>query len=127
MGVSARGGLRRGWPGPADSGLARRPARHRCSRSRTPFLAVSLQAKDPNAPKRPLSSYMLFCQEKREEVKSKNKDAKATEVRGSVGSSRAGAAAGDERRPSTGARRYGMWSPLCADLQDPRRDVEQGL
>merc|ERR1711916_376216 len=38
------------------------------------------KAKDPNAPKRPLSSYMLFCQEKREEVKSKNKDAKATEI-----------------------------------------------
>jgi len=37
--------------------------------------------KDPNAPKRPLSSYMLFCQEYREEAKDKvGKDAPITEV-----------------------------------------------
>eukprot|EP01064_Diplonema_japonicum_P026978 TRINITY_DN3864_c2_g1_i1.p1 TRINITY_DN3864_c2_g1~~TRINITY_DN3864_c2_g1_i1.p1 ORF type:complete len:222 (+),score=115.89 TRINITY_DN3864_c2_g1_i1:70-666(+) len=36
--------------------------------------------KDPNAPKRPLSSYMLFCKDERENVKAENPDIKATEI-----------------------------------------------
>jgi high mobility group protein B3 len=36
--------------------------------------------KDPNAPKRPKTGYILFCGEKREEVKSKNKNMSATEI-----------------------------------------------
>ncbi|KAL1916519.1 uncharacterized protein VTP21DRAFT_5710 [Calcarisporiella thermophila] len=36
--------------------------------------------KDPNAPKRPLSAYMLFSQEKRKQVLEENPDVKFTEV-----------------------------------------------
>lgn len=41
--------------------------------------------KDPNAPKRPLSSYMLFCQEERENVKKENPDLKAKEILSELG------------------------------------------
>eukprot|EP01059_Diplonema_ambulator_P016670 TRINITY_DN2838_c0_g2_i1.p1 TRINITY_DN2838_c0_g2~~TRINITY_DN2838_c0_g2_i1.p1 ORF type:complete len:218 (+),score=129.05 TRINITY_DN2838_c0_g2_i1:62-655(+) len=36
--------------------------------------------KDPNAPKKPLSGYMLFCQDEREKVKKENSDLKAKEI-----------------------------------------------
>jgi hypothetical protein len=36
--------------------------------------------KDPNEPKKPLSSYMIFCSEKREEAKKQNPDMKLTEI-----------------------------------------------
>jgi len=41
--------------------------------------------KDPNAPKRPKSSYLFFCEEKRSKVKEANPDMKATEVTKELG------------------------------------------
>lgn len=41
--------------------------------------------KDPDAPKRPLSSYMLFCQEERENVKEEHPDFKAKDILSELG------------------------------------------
>lgn len=41
--------------------------------------------KDPNAPKKPLSAYMFFCQENRPKVLEENKDIKATDVMKELG------------------------------------------
>jgi len=41
--------------------------------------------KDLNAPKKPLSSYIIFCQEQREVLKKKNPDMKATELTSKLG------------------------------------------
>lgn len=41
--------------------------------------------KDPNAPKRPKSSYLFFCDEKRGEVKQTNPEMKATEISQKLG------------------------------------------
>ncbi len=41
--------------------------------------------KDPNAPKKPLSAYMFFCAEHREEVKTANPDFKATQITSELG------------------------------------------
>jgi hypothetical protein len=38
------------------------------------------KVKDPDAPKLPLSSYILFCQSVRDEVKSEHPEQKATEL-----------------------------------------------
>ncbi|KAJ9528945.1 hypothetical protein QJQ45_000486 [Haematococcus lacustris] len=41
--------------------------------------------KDPNAPKRPMSSYMLWCQDNRDRIKTDNPDMKATEITSELG------------------------------------------
>jgi len=41
--------------------------------------------KDPNAPKRALSAYMFFCQDKREDVRRKNPDMKFTDIAKELG------------------------------------------
>ena len=41
--------------------------------------------KDPNAPKRPQSSYFLFAHDKRAEIKAKMPDAKVTEIAKELG------------------------------------------
>lgn len=41
---------------------------------------TSKKKKDPNAPKRPLTAYMIFSQEHRQEVREENKDAKIGEI-----------------------------------------------
>lgn len=41
--------------------------------------------KDPDAPKRPKTTYLLFCGDKRDDVKRKNKEMKATEITKKLG------------------------------------------
>merc|ERR1711911_95388 len=41
--------------------------------------------KDPNAPKRPLNAFFLFCKDERNRVKEANKDFKASEVTKELG------------------------------------------
>ncbi|GFH32695.1 HMG box domain-containing protein [Haematococcus lacustris] len=41
--------------------------------------------KDPNAPKKPLSSYMIWCQENRERIKTDHPDMKLTEISSEMG------------------------------------------
>ena len=47
---------------------------------------MTTQKKDVNAPKRPLSAYIIYCQEQRESLKKKNPDMKATELTSQLGS-----------------------------------------
>ena len=47
---------------------------------------MARQKKDVNAPKRPLSAYIIYCQEQRESLKKKNPDMKATELTSQLGS-----------------------------------------
>jgi len=47
---------------------------------------MTRQKKDVNAPKRPLSAYIIYCQEQRESLKKKNPDMKATELTSQLGS-----------------------------------------
>jgi hypothetical protein len=46
---------------------------------------MTRQKKDANAPKRPLSAYIIYCQEQREMLKKKNPDLKATELTSQLG------------------------------------------
>jgi hypothetical protein len=46
---------------------------------------MTRQKKDVNAPKRPLSAYIIYCQEQREMLKKKNPDLKATELTSQLG------------------------------------------
>lgn len=50
------------------------------SKSRSKSPAKKKKKKDPNAPKRPLSSYMLFCQDHRKEVVKDNPKEPVTEI-----------------------------------------------
>jgi hypothetical protein len=43
------------------------------------------EPKDPNAPKKPLTGYMTFCQEERENIKSENPEMKAKEIMSELG------------------------------------------
>jgi hypothetical protein len=43
------------------------------------------QKKDSNAPKRPLSAYILFCKDHRDEIKNKNPNFKITEITVALG------------------------------------------
>lgn len=45
----------------------------------------SKKAKDPNAPKKPKSAYMFYCQENREKIKSKNDGIATTEIMKKLG------------------------------------------
>lgn len=45
----------------------------------------SKRKKDPNAPKRPNSSYIIFCGDQREKVKKSNPDMSATEITSKLG------------------------------------------
>ena len=38
------------------------------------------RVKDPNAPKKPLSNYMVFCMRHRSDIQAKHKDAKPTDI-----------------------------------------------
>ncbi|KAJ9529296.1 hypothetical protein QJQ45_007979 [Haematococcus lacustris] len=48
-------------------------------------LHITQKKKDPNAPKKPLSSYMIWCQENRERIKTDNPDMKLTEISSEMG------------------------------------------
>ena len=41
---------------------------------------IKKRKKDPNAPKRPLSAYMYFCSNNRDQIKKNNPELKLTEV-----------------------------------------------
>lgn len=43
------------------------------------------KARDPNAPKRPKSAYMIFCQENRDKIKQKNEGISTTEIMKKLG------------------------------------------
>jgi hypothetical protein len=45
----------------------------------------SKKAKDPNAPKKPKSAYMIFCQENRDKIKAKNEGIATTEIMKKLG------------------------------------------
>ena len=46
---------------------------------------MTRQKKDANAPKRPLSAYIIYCQEQRDILKKKNPELKATELTSQLG------------------------------------------
>lgn len=54
--------------------------------------------KDPNAPKRPLSSYMVFCQEQRDTVKRENENMGAKDILKELGA-RWGLLSDEEKQP----------------------------
>ena len=45
----------------------------------------SQKKKDPNAPKKPLSAYMFFCADHRDQIKKDNPEMKVTEVTSELG------------------------------------------
>ncbi|KAK9687157.1 Non-histone chromosomal protein 6 [Basidiobolus ranarum] len=51
----------------------------------TSSLLLTKKAKDPNAPKKPNTPYLLFCQEQREQIKSDNPDISPQEVTKELG------------------------------------------
>jgi len=54
--------------------------------------------KDPNAPKRPLSAYLYFCADKRDEIKKKNPNDSITDIAKKLGAQWAKVAAADKKK-----------------------------
>lgn len=71
------------------------PAKGR-GRSKSP--ARKKQKKDKNAPKRPKSAYILFCQDKRPEVVKKNPKMSVTEIAAELGKLWKKASASDKKK-----------------------------
>lgn len=73
------------------------PARSKSSsRSKSP--AKKRTKKDPNAPKRALSSYMFFCQDKREALQKKYPDDKVTDIAKKLGAKWKKVSASDKKK-----------------------------